>query len=73
VLTSQVSSIPEVVSNAALLINPYNHNDLVFAISEILTNENLRTKLISQGRAQAMRYQWDISAQKTLAVFEQLS
>jgi glycosyltransferase involved in cell wall biosynthesis len=73
VLTSQVSSIPEVVSNAALLINPYNHNDLVFAISEILSNENLRTKLISQGRAQAMRYQWDISAQKTLAVFEQLS
>ena len=50
VLTSNVSSLPEVFGDAALLINPENVFDIARGIRQILTDEDLRTQLIARVR-----------------------
>ncbi|MCC7356506.1 MAG: glycosyltransferase family 4 protein [Candidatus Doudnabacteria bacterium] len=72
VVTSQVSAIPEIVGDAALLVNPYNIDDLAFALSEVLTNESVRSQLIAKGSARAERFSWERTAEQTLAVFNSL-
>ncbi len=72
VVTSQVASIPEVVADAALLVNPYNLDDLAFAISEVLENNSVRTLLIAKGSERVKRFTWEQTAQQTLAVFNAL-
>ncbi len=72
VVTSQVSAIPEIVGDAALLINPYNLDDLAFALSEILENDTLRTQFITRGLERVKRFTWEHAAEQTLAVFNNL-
>lgn len=72
VVTSQVSAIPEIVGDAALLVNPYNIDDLAFALSEVLTNSSLRAQLIAKGSARVERFSWERAAEQTLEVFKNL-
>ena len=72
VVTSQVSAIPEVVRDAALLINPYNIGDLSYALSEISRNQVLRQQLITKGLARATVFTWDKTASQVLEVFQSL-
>jgi glycosyltransferase involved in cell wall biosynthesis len=53
VLTSNTSSIPEVVGDAALLVNPYDGNAIAEGIRELETNEALRRDLVERGAQQA--------------------
>lgn len=72
VVTSQVSAIPEVVRDAALLINPYNIGDLSYALSEISRNQVLRQQLITKGLTRATAFTWDKTASQVLEVFQSL-
>ncbi|MGA2590258.1 MAG: glycosyltransferase family 1 protein [Bryobacteraceae bacterium] len=69
VVTSNVSSLPEVVGDAALLVNPENVFEIARGIQEVLLDENLREDLIARGKAQAARYSWERTAREVLEVY----
>lgn len=56
VLTSHATSLPEVVSTAAITINPYNGREITLAMAEMLRNNILRQTLINKGLKKAMNY-----------------
>jgi glycosyltransferase involved in cell wall biosynthesis len=69
VLTSNVSSLPEVFGDAALLINPENVFDIARGIRQILTDEDLRTQLIARGHLQVEKYSWPKAAEQVREVY----
>ncbi len=72
VVTSQVTSLPEVVEDSALLINPYNIDDLAKALEEVLSNNKLRESLINKGLARSQKFNWQTTARETLAYLNTL-
>jgi glycosyltransferase involved in cell wall biosynthesis len=70
VVTSNVSSLPEVVGDAALTVDPYDVNALAAAIGRLLTDTSLRRELRVRGLAHAAQFTWERSARETLAVYE---
>lgn len=70
VVTSNVSSLPEVVGDAAVLVNPENVFDIVRGIRLVLTDARLREELIRRGYQQVQRYSWERSAAQIRAVYE---
>jgi glycosyltransferase involved in cell wall biosynthesis len=62
IITSNVSSMPEVVGDAAILVNPESIEDIAEAMQQVFENENLREKLIIQGRIQRAKFDWDKTA-----------
>lgn len=70
VVSSNVASLPEILSQAALYFNPYSLNDIIEKIQEALDNQELRTKLIQLGKQQIQKYSWTKCSQQTLAVYQ---
>jgi glycosyltransferase involved in cell wall biosynthesis len=73
VVTSNVSSLPEVVGDAAMLVNPENVFDIARGIQEVLLDDDLRCDLIAKGKAQAARYSWDHTAREVLEVYREVA
>jgi len=71
VVTSGVSSLPEVVGDAAVLVNPENVFDIARGIREVLLDEALRTELIRRGREQAARFSWERTARQVLDIYQE--
>ncbi len=72
VVASQVTSIPEVIGDAALLVNPYSAEDLAKAINEVLTNMPLREELINKGLKRANEFTWESTARAVLSQLQSL-
>jgi glycosyltransferase involved in cell wall biosynthesis len=72
VITSQVSSMPEVVGDAGLLIDPHRVEDLQETMLRLVLEPGLKEKLRLAGFEQAKRFSWETSAKITLAVFEKV-
>jgi glycosyltransferase involved in cell wall biosynthesis len=72
VITSNTSSLPEVVGDAALLIDPHNTGELARAMLQVLENEQLREELRQKGYARAQHFTWPKSASKMLSVYQRL-
>ena len=70
VVTSNVSSLPEVVGDAAILVNPENVFDIARGISEMLLDEELRARMIRRGREQAARFSWNWTARQVLEIYK---
>ena len=66
VITSHTSSLPDIAGNAAVLINPYNANDIAAALDELSRSDNLRQNLVESGLARAQQFTWQRSAELTL-------
>jgi glycosyltransferase involved in cell wall biosynthesis len=64
VITSNVTSMPEVAGDAALLVNPLALEEIVNAMEQIATDEQLRAKLIQLGTERNRAFSWDKSAQQ---------
>jgi glycosyltransferase involved in cell wall biosynthesis len=73
VITSRVSSMPEVVGEAGLLIDPHQVEDLQGAMLRLAREPELREKLRKAGLEQAQKFSWETSAQITLEVFEKVT
>jgi glycosyltransferase involved in cell wall biosynthesis len=73
VVTSNVSSLPEVVGDSAVLVNPENVFEIARGIREALINESLREALISRGQQQARKFSWEATAQQVLAVYREFA
>lgn len=72
VIASAVSSLPEVVGGAAMLVNPENVFDIARGIAEVLTNDELRENMIVMGRKQAASFSWARTAREVLTLYEEL-
>ena len=72
VLTSNTSSIPEVVGNAAVLVNPENVFEMMRALQSVLLDQALREKLRQRGYDQVKKFSWDRSAAEVLAGYEEV-
>ncbi|MGB6429624.1 MAG: glycosyltransferase family 1 protein [Candidatus Acidiferrales bacterium] len=70
VLTSNVSSLPEVFGTAALLVNPENVFDIARGIRQILTDDELRASLVERGYDLVRRFSWERSAAQVHCVYE---
>jgi glycosyltransferase involved in cell wall biosynthesis len=72
VVSSNRSSLPEVVGDAAVLVNPENVFDIARGIRDALTDEQLRVSLIARGYEQARRFSWEATARQVLEVYEEV-
>ncbi len=72
VIASAVSSLPEVVGGAAMLVNPENVFDIARGITEVLLNDSLREELIVKGRRQAASFSWARTAEGVLKLYDEL-
>ncbi len=70
VITSNRSSLPEVVGDAALLVDPDDRAGLAGAMARIVDEESLREELRERGLKQAQRFSWEETARLTLRVYE---
>ncbi len=73
IVAANVSSIPEVVGDAALLVDPRDTDALAEALLRLLTEESLRRELIARGLARAAAFSWERTARQVLAVLDQLA
>lgn len=72
VIVSETSSLPEIVGNAALFINPENTMDLVEKMLTLLLNSDLRLEMSNIGRARASGFTWDKAGDETAQVYSEL-
>lgn len=71
VVVSNVSSLPEVVGTAGLLIDPTRPEDIAAAVLDLLGSEHKRVALALAGIEQAARFDWAHTAQETWSVYEE--
>lgn len=69
VVTSDISSIPEVVKDNGILINPFKNSEIENALWKVLSDETLRNDLIAKGIKNSAAFSWRKTAEKTLAVY----
>lgn len=72
-ITSNISSMPEVAGDAALLIDPNDVSDISKAIDSVLTNQNNREVMIHSGFKQASLYSWSNTANLTHKIYRMIS
>lgn len=71
VITSNVSSLPEVSGDAALAVNPYDIAALTAAMKTVLTDSEARSQLCAASLARASQFSWSRTGQATVAVLRQ--
>ena len=72
VVTSNVSSMPEVGGDAAVYFDPYDENDMAVKIKSVLENELLRKEMITKGLQKVKEYSWEKCAEETLQVYREV-
>lgn len=70
VITSNVSSLPEIAGKGALLINPANENELAKKIKDVIINQKIRENLIHSGFIQSEKFSWETCALQTLNIYK---
>ncbi len=72
VVTSDVSSLPEVAGDAAVLVSPDDVSGLSYAMERIFTDAALAQSLREKGRRQAARFSWEKTAAETVTIYRQV-
>jgi glycosyltransferase involved in cell wall biosynthesis len=72
VITSNVSSMPEVAGAGGILIDPHSASELAAALERLLTTESERERLGQEGRELAGRFTWKNSAERSAEFFSRL-
>lgn len=72
-LCSNVTSLPEVAGDAALLVDPLDVDDIAAAMDRGVDDEQLRAELVAKGFEQVKRFSWERCARQVMAVIEQVS
>lgn len=62
VITSNVTAMPEVAGNAALLVDPFSVHSIADAMQQIFKDDKLRTDLVNKGRIRQQAFHWDNTA-----------
>lgn len=69
IITGLSSSLPEIIGNAGLMVDPYNTNDLAVAMEKVLTDDDLRNNLIQKGLERVKNFSWEKAAENYLKLF----
>jgi glycosyltransferase involved in cell wall biosynthesis len=72
VIAANRSSIPEVVGDAGLLMNPESEEELTTAMVSVLENSTLRGELIRRGRERAKLFSWDKMAKEVFEIYREV-
>jgi glycosyltransferase involved in cell wall biosynthesis len=73
VVTSNVSSLPEVAGDAAVLVDPYDADSIAGGIEHVLTDETVRRALRRKGVARAKQFSWEESVRRVREIYEQVA
>ncbi|MFN8454747.1 MAG: glycosyltransferase family 1 protein [Anaerolineae bacterium] len=73
VLTSNSSSLPEVAGEAALLVDPHDTAHIIQGLSQLLTQPDLRCRLVEQGYRQIQRFSWARAAEQVKEIAEHVT
>ena len=73
VVTSNVSSLPEVAGDAAVLVDPYDPHAIADGIHRVLTDEGLRRELRQKGLARAKQFSWEDSVRRIHEIYMQVA
>jgi len=73
VVVGNATSLPEVVGDAGLKVDPFDVSAIARAISELISNSELRRELSIKGQKRAEMFDWRNTAQQTLKVYEQVT
>ncbi len=71
VIASNVTSLPEVVGNAGILVDPFDSEAIAFGVKRIYEDNSYRNSLIEKGLARAKLFTWEKTAEKIAAVYEE--
>lgn len=72
VLSSNRSSLPEVVGDAGILVDPFNIEEVANKMYELLTDENLRKKYIKRGLVRAKQFSWENVVKRLIQIYSNL-
>ncbi len=72
VITSNVTAMPEVAGDAALLVDPNDINEMRNAMNSLVDNDRLENELSGKGLERARQFSWLATAEKTLEVYKEL-
>lgn len=70
VVASNIASIPEVVGEAAILVNPKDEQEIAYAMLRLFTDSNLRQELIEKGYQRIRFFTWNNTAKQTLRIYQ---
>jgi glycosyltransferase involved in cell wall biosynthesis len=73
VVTSNVSSLPEVVGDAAVLVDPTDAMDIKEGIKRVLTDPELREQLRARGLVRAQQFSWETSVRRTREIYQDVA
>jgi len=71
VITSNISSMPEIAGEAAITVNPYSIDEIAAAMTAIVENKQLQQNLVEKGLKRVAEFSWQRAAEKTLKVYEE--
>ena len=72
IVTSNISSMPEVAGDAAIYVDPKDSSAIAHALMQVASSAETRSRLIANGRAQALKFSWERCAAETYAVYKNL-
>lgn len=70
-ITSKISSLPEIVGKAAVLVDPEKSEEIAEALDKVLADRKLRERLSESGVSQAKKFSWEKCARETLRTYEE--
>ncbi len=73
VVTANTSSLPEVVGEVGIMVNPYDTDSLAQAMRQVLTDDKLRDDMVRKGLEQAKKFSWEKAATETLEVYNKVA
>ena len=73
VVTANVSSLPEVMGDAAVLVDPYDVESIVDGIARILSNPALSEELRAKGITRAREFSWERSVARTREIYQEVA
>lgn len=72
VITSAIASLPEVVGEASIKVDPYDIDGFTRAIRQVLTDDELRNNMVKRGLERAKEFSWEKAARETQAVYDEV-
>ena len=69
VITAFTTALPEVAGDAAVMIDPYDQNNLAATLQQVLGDRTWRARMSAKGLVQARRFSWDTEAEKLAAAY----
>jgi len=73
VIAAMNSSLPEVLGDAAVYVNPFDTDQIARAFFDVLRDAKLRLELIKRGLVRSKKFTWEQAARQTLQAFEEIT